>query len=95
MSLFANLKLAARRTLSPVARPLWRRIRPRIKKITDLFKLSAAWHQLAPSLINAAASVSAISREQQRMKRDHDEEITRLRAEIAELREAVARRADK
>ena len=95
MSLFANLKLAARRAISPLARPLWRRIRPRIKKVTDLFKLSAAWHQLAPSLINAAASVAAISREQQRMKRDHDEEIARLRAEIAELREAVARRADR
>jgi hypothetical protein len=94
MSLFAHLKLAARRAVAPVARPLWRRVRPRIRKITDLFKLSEAWQQLAPSLVNAAASVKAIAREQQRMKRDHDEEIARLRAEIAELREALARRAE-
>ena len=95
MSPFAHLKLAARRIVAPVARPLWRRVRPRIKKFTDLFKLSEAWHQLAPSLIKAAASVAAISREQQRMKREHDEEIARLRAEVAELREALARRAEK
>ena len=74
---------------------MWRRVRPRIKKVTDLFRLSDAWHQLAPSLINAANSVAAISREQQRMKREHDEEIARLRAEVAELREALARRAEK
>jgi hypothetical protein len=94
MSLFATMKSSLRRAASPFLRPIWRRIRPRIRKVTDVFKLSAAWHQVAPTLINAAASVSALSREQQRMKREHAEEIARLRAEIAELREALARRAE-
>lgn len=88
MSLFASLKVAARRAISPIARPLWRRIRPRVMRITDLFRLSAAWHQVAPTLINAAASVSAMAREQQRMKREYDEQIAQLKAEIAELKAA-------
>ena len=92
MSLFASLKLAARRALSPIARPLWRRIRPRIMRFTDLFKLSDAWHRHAPALINAAASVQAMAREQQRMKRDYDEQIAQLKAEIAELKAAQDRR---
>lgn len=86
MSLFNNLKISARRALSPFLRPLWRRIRPRIQRYTDLFKLSDAWHQHAPGLINAAASVGAMSREQQRMKRDYDQQIAQLKAELAQVR---------
>lgn len=74
-----------RRAVSPIARPLWRRIKPRLVRVTDLFKLSDAWHQHAPALINAAASVSAMAREQQRMKRDYDAAIADLRAQVAQV----------
>lgn len=87
-----SLYVTFRRALSPIARPLWRRIRPRIMRVTDLFKLSDAWHQHAPALINAAASVGAVAKEQQRMKREYDEQIAQLKAEIAELRAALERR---
>jgi hypothetical protein len=89
-SLFVSIKRGIRRTIAPVARPIWRRLRPRITRITDVFKLSDAWHQHAPALANAAASVAAMSREQQRMKREYDAAIAQLRADIEQLRGARA-----
>jgi hypothetical protein len=91
MSLFATLKSAARRAVAPLARPIWRRVRPRLAKVADLFRLSAAWHQYAPALANAAASVGAVAREQARMKREYDAAIAELKASIAQLRESPSR----
>lgn len=90
MSLFATIRSGVRRALAPLARPILRRLRPRLSRIADLFRLSAAWHQYAPALANAAASVGAVSREQARMKREYDAAIAELRAAVAALKEPGA-----
>jgi cell division septum initiation protein DivIVA len=90
-----TLKSAARRVIGPIARPIWRRVAPRLYRILgirrELDKLSAAWHQHVPALVNAAASVSALAREQARMKREHEAASAQLRAEIEGLRAEIAR----
>jgi hypothetical protein len=88
------MKRALRRVLGPVLRPVWHRIRPRVARITDLFKLSDAWHQVLPTLTNAAASVGAVSREQARMKKEYDAAIAELRAAIAQLQAGDAAPAE-
>lgn len=87
MSLILSIKTAARRAIAPVARPIWRRVRARLSPVADVFRLSAAWHQYAPLLANAAASVGAVSREQARMKRDYDAAIAELRQSVAQLQQ--------
>lgn len=80
-----TMKSAARRSLAAIARPIWRRVWARIEtridtrislenaKLQQLVhetgSLSAAWHQHVPAMLNVAASVGAIAREQARMKR--------------------------
>jgi hypothetical protein len=89
-SLFVTAKHAVRRVIAPVARPLWRRVRPRIARIRDVFRMSDAWHQYLPALTNAVASVGAVSREQARMKKDYDAAIAELRASVQALQGAPA-----
>jgi hypothetical protein len=88
--LLAKLKSAARRI--PFARPLWHRIRPYLYggRPADA---TSAWHQYLPGITNAIASVAAISREQARMKREHEAAIAELRQEIERLRSEIASRA--
>jgi len=86
-NLLIMIKRAARRTILPVARPVWRRIYPRVARYSDLMKLSAAWHQHLPTFVNAAATVSAVAREQARMKREYDSAIAELRSAIGQLRQ--------
>ena len=87
--LLANLKSAARRI--PFALPVWRRIRRFVYPPAQT-DANVAWHQYLPGITNAIASVAAISREQARIKREHEAAIAELRREVEQLRNEIASR---
>jgi hypothetical protein len=89
-NLTVRMKSAVRRLIAPFARPVWRRIKPRLVQFDQLVKLNDAWHQHLPALVNATASVGAVAREQARMKREYDSALAELRTAIGQLQPQLA-----
>jgi hypothetical protein len=101
------MKAAVRRILGPIVRPILRRIghyaSPDVTALRDevqwlrgeVEQLRAAWHQHLPAVVNASISVAAISREQLRTRREHEQAIEELRRAIAGMVERQARAPEK